>query len=751
MGRVFEAYEERMRRTVALKVLSLHLAASPKAARRFEQEAWIAGKLDHPNIVKVYDRGEWEGLHFYSMELISGGSLQAVIGNMKQWRRDEGWQLSFGTREYVQWVMTQVITAARALDYAHRRGVVHRDVKPLNLLLNRELGTLIVADFGLAIESEMTRLTSAGNVMGTLPYMSPEQMLGKQSEIDARTDVYALGVTLFELLTLEFPYVGESQQVYMNAVLTGTARRASKLNGRVGRDLEIVIQKALEKSPRDRYSTAAAFADDLENVLLLRPIHAQPPGQVTRAWKWARRKPANAVLIATLVIGIPTVGILGRWAIQRREMLVHSRIDALWSKVRYLHTTGRYQELIPLATEVLELNPRHVNALRSRALAQLQLSLVPATEGEEARRQSADLATGALSDSARICAILPSASWPHALRAYMLRQLHREAEARSEDDLATRFRGPTLSEDEKQLEASLATESGNCQKATDLLSDVIARWPGNAEAIARRGVAYEGLGQRDRAMSDFRVALGLNADELSSRLNLGRLLLESKDLKDVDEAERILGRGVELQPTNEYTHEAFSSALIALGRRAVDVGDRVSALALYKRAEREARESLSLNPKVRWALVNLGASLSEQQRLGAAGDIHLVTEADKDFESALSTWHASSQGQDFNAYVGALINDCDALIQLKSFQRALAICTRVTEAAPHNPTGFYNLAGVNALLGRSEEACAALQRDLELGDKDWQYLSNDPWFESMRRQDCISNLVMRMKRATGGA
>src|SRR5262249_18466705 len=162
---------------------------------------------------------------------------------------------------------------------------------------------------------EATRLTTDGAVMGTLVYMAPEQILGRQREIDARTDVYALGVTLFELLTLELPYAGATQQLYTSAVLTSEARRVRRINRRVGRDLEIVIGKALEKAPRDRYLTAAAFGDDLERVLALRPIEAVPPGQATKAWKWVRRRPVHAALAALLVVGIPTVPYLGWRAI----------------------------------------------------------------------------------------------------------------------------------------------------------------------------------------------------------------------------------------------------------------------------------------------------------------------------------------------------------------------------------------------------------------------------------------------------
>jgi serine/threonine protein kinase len=236
MGAVYLARDERMNRDVALKLMS-RSQGSEKSERRFEQEAWIAGRLDHPNIVKVHERGTWDGYPYFSMEVVEGGSLAEVIANMRRTGRDDAWDLTFGSSPYIHWAIRMVIEAARGLDFAHRQGVVHRDVKPMNLLLSQKLGTVKIADFGLAIDVEVTRMTTAGAVLGTISFMAPEQIRGEGERIDARTDVYALGVTLFELLTLELPYTGRTQQLYMSQVLTSAARRARSLNHRVSRDL----------------------------------------------------------------------------------------------------------------------------------------------------------------------------------------------------------------------------------------------------------------------------------------------------------------------------------------------------------------------------------------------------------------------------------------------------------------------------------------------------------------------------------
>ena len=425
MGTVYEAFEEKMRRHVALKVLQVRVTSHDKAAHRFALEAWIGGKLDHPNLVKVYEQGSSEGFPYYSMELVDSGSIADVVRRVRENRQDARLGLTYGTRAYVEWAIRQVIAAARGLDYAHRQGVVHRDVKPANLLISSSFATVKVADFGLAIDADAPRLTSEGAVLGTYAYMPPEQITGKQGAVDARADVYALAVTLFEVLTLELPYVGRTQQLYLNAVLTSEARRARALNDMVSRDLDIVIRKALEKSPRDRYATAAAFADDLENVLEYRPITARAPFLPNRIVKWGRRRPMHAALLAMLVFGAPVTLFLGDRAIEHQRLVRQMHIERLWSRLRLQGQRGNQRQVLATASEILSVDPDQVLALRSRAVATMYLGLSaasPAVAREFQDRARADLD--------RIAELLPQAAWPYRLKAYVASRFGREGEAR---------------------------------------------------------------------------------------------------------------------------------------------------------------------------------------------------------------------------------------------------------------------------------------------------------------------------------
>jgi len=737
MGTVFEAYEETMNRKVALKVLSRHQAPSEKSARRFEHEAWIAGKLDHPNLVKVYERGTWEELSYYSMELLDGGSLHDVVQNMRRWGRDDAHKLEFGNQEYVRWAIGQIVVAARGLEYAHRHGVVHRDIKPMNLLLNSELGTLKIADFGLALDKDATRLTSAGKMLGTLAFMAPEQILGRR-EIDARCDIYALGVTLFELLTLQLPFSAKTQQMYISAVLTTEARRARKLNERVSRDLEVVIVKALEKEPRDRYPTMGAFADDLENVLHLRPIAARPPHWTARSWKWAQRKPVHAVLLATLVLGLPALGNLTTRTVQHRRLVEQTHVEELLRRARWLEERGRAGESMTVAGEVLELRPQSILALRHRAWGRFKLAF----EQRDAAERTA-LGDAALDDLSRIVAVEPELSWPHALRAFMLGELGRPEQARAAADVAQRLRGQVLADDELELEAWLAMDRKDHGRAVDLYSELIRRRPDNAAAIGSRGVAYEALGDADAAIQEYRLAVGIDPGLSLTYIDLSRLSTMRGALED---GEQYVRRALELEPDEGTAHDVLAFNLLEQGVREASRGEREAARARFLEAERVARHSLELDPELMWAPVNVGRSLIERNRLLERSDPELIHQAVEQYERVLSRWPEPPSGEPYAVYLGALRNSCDARIELGDLQRAAQLCAQMIDTEPGNPDNHYNMAGVFAMLGRPDDAFAALKQDVELGDEDWQYLQQDRWFVSLRGDPRFSELIASMRR-----
>ena len=356
MGTVFEAEQLSMGRRVALKVLPFAALAHEKSLQRFRNEVRAAAALDHPHIVSIYSVGEERGVHYYAMQLIRGQSLAELIHELRgqnsssksfplRQRQGEGDSDNASTTaldaklpsattrielaasntvndsrqaaERYRAVARLGIQAAEALQHAHDQGVLHRDIKPSNLMLDADR-QLYVADFGLArIESDPA-LTTTGDLIGTLRYMAPEQALAKRVVIDHRADVYSLGATLYELLTLQ-PAFGETDRSeLLKQIAFEEPRPPRKLDRHIPAELETIVLKAMAKNPEERYQTAQRLADDLRAYLENRPIKAKSPTLLNRATKWSRRHVAvvwssvAVLLVASATLLAANVQI-GKW------------------------------------------------------------------------------------------------------------------------------------------------------------------------------------------------------------------------------------------------------------------------------------------------------------------------------------------------------------------------------------------------------------------------------------------------------
>lgn len=301
MGIVYEAVQESLGRHVALKVLPRHSLLDPKKLTRFQREAQAAAALHHSNIVPVFGVGEHEGLHYYVMQLIPGQGLHEVLARLRQgqsWSaivpRPEGQTPEAPWREAARLGMQ----AAEALDYAHKHGTLHRDVKPANILLDGQ-GTVWLTDFGLAKLVEQNHLTSTGDLVGTLQYLAPESLHGQS---DARSDVYSLGLTLYELLTRTPPFPETNAARLLQQVSMGEPIRPRKLNPSLPRDLETILLKAIAREPDHRYASAGAFAEDLRCFLEDRPIRARRLSTAERLLRWYRHNRLVAALLAALMV-----------------------------------------------------------------------------------------------------------------------------------------------------------------------------------------------------------------------------------------------------------------------------------------------------------------------------------------------------------------------------------------------------------------------------------------------------------------
>lgn len=698
MGTVYKAYDEKMKRTVALKVLASHLALSRSAGLRFEQEAWIAGRLDHPNLVKVYDRGTWEGISYFSMELVHGGSLAEVIRNLKRTGRDEQWNLEFGSRDYFRWAITRLIGAARGVEYAHRKGVVHRDIKPLNLLLGRDPDVLKVADFGLAMDAGVARMTLDGQVMGTPSYMAPEQLLGRADEMGGATDVYGLGVTLFELLTLELPYKGESQEHYVTAVLTQEVRRTRKLNRRVARDLETVVHKALEKEPGERYATAAEFADDLERVLHLRPILARPLSRLQRSLKWIRRQPMHATLLAVLIVGIPALALLASRSYQSREFTRESQIEAWRQEATWLAREGRDGEALDRTSAGLRLDPDDVGALRIRALSSMRLALNTPDPADATVLQEQSL-----QDASRILALKPDVVWPHRLQTLLLSRFGREPQATEATTPGAPQASGNMSNDELLRHARWSLDAGDPEETIARVTELLARGEHKPEAYILRAVAYEARGRRQQALVDYRVAAGLRPEDTFIRRAVGRLYTKTQRY---DQAEAIFWQLLASAPEDVEARDALSMNHLQRGREALGRGDAETAVTEFEKAEGHARESLQRDPSRPWPHHHLGASLVERSRAVPVAAPALVDEAIEHYEMARELAATSSDAAHLDLRSSASAALCEALIQQRQLGRASAACREVVESG----SDLLEQPGFQELLRRLEDVAGTVDK-----------------------------------------
>jgi eukaryotic-like serine/threonine-protein kinase len=591
MGVVYEAVQTSLSRRVALKILPLAAMLDPRRLQRFRNEAIAAASLDHPHIVEVYGFGCERGVHYYAMRYIDGISLAAVIEGLRnncgtrlrndsipcakapeRNARDTGPSTSHSTWDQLEPAEIDLRIAelgqqaAEALHHAHQMGIVHRDIKPSNLLLDQR-GQLWVTDFGLARIDTDASLTMSGDLLGTLRYMSPEQAEGYAGVLDHRTDIYSLGMTLYELLTLRTPFLATGRSALLQQIVQDDPSRPRSQRSSIPVDLETIVLKSIAKDPRDRYSTAADLAADLQRFLQHLPISATAPTRWQRTVRWARRHAsfvliASGALLATTLVALAAMLLVAKAYREKaaethradeQSRLAREVVDEMYVKVAHEWLANQprmsqvQREFLQKASQYYEQlardQPRDQSATLDRAKVLVHLSTI--------RRALGDLPaaeTDLRAADASLQALIAQGDTDEALQA---RQGHVYLSLGA--NLAEQGRvadGRVYSDRAIQVFRELATKSADAKHRANaahalqnLGSSYLSENRVYGEQLLREAIAiYESLIIAKTTDND-----ELRADAARANVNLGSLLNGQKRYTD---AERVLSRAIDwIEPT----------------------------------------------------------------------------------------------------------------------------------------------------------------------------------------------------------
>jgi tetratricopeptide (TPR) repeat protein len=520
MGVVYEVEQVSMERRVALKVLSPAITGTAQAVKRFQREAKAAGKLHHTNIVPIHAMGQHGGYWYYAMELVHGRPLSRVIADLRAASHppteeslagvdgDAAPATGTGARSYYVRLAGMFAGVAEALHLAHHEGIIHRDIKPSNLLLDAD-GTLKIVDFGLALMAEGggPPMTLTGDLLGTPVYMSPEQAMAKRIVIDHRTDVYSLGATLYEVLSLRPPFEGDNLHDICSQIITKDPILPRRANRRVPRDLETIVLKAMEKDRDKRYQSAGEMARDLRRFADGAAIQARRIGLAGRCARRVKRHKVRSAMAAGLLVATVVAILLGwqlaaglrEWRLQRYERLLTRGESSLFAAIGTASPSSRATDAdSPVSSTDADARERArrafteaIEVLAERPEAYWLRALVPGTELE---RRLADVA------AARERGLGMGTSL--RLRAHLL-ALAGERE-RACDVVAQASGHAPQSDMDLYLEARILDREGSREEAMRTLGRILD--DGNAERIVRF-LAHRYRVEARWAMRDFAGAL----------------------------------------------------------------------------------------------------------------------------------------------------------------------------------------------------------------------------------------------------
>ena len=700
MGVVYVAVQEPLGRRVALKVVRPELLYFPGQRERFLREQDAVARLQHPGIVPIYTTGETDGLPWFAMELFDGASLAEVLLAMPAGERSgeafcAAIETCCGAGDRVDrssfagsWpdvcagIARQI---ADALEHAHGRGVVHRDVKPSNIVITRN-GRAMLIDFGLASREGAVQLTRTGSQLGSLPYMSPEQLRGV--EVSDRSDLYSLGVTLFEALTGELVFAGEDTEDVRRRILAGDVRIDRGRLGRIGWDLRMVCRVAMDPDPARRYATAADLARDLGNVLQRRPIEARPPGPWLRTLRWAQRH-ATASVAAVVTVALSLVAAI--------VFLVREQSHGVELERERDEAQARFADVRGIATSFLfEFDAMIVDvagATRARELV-VERALALFERLAEASRSDDKLAREIALARAKVAEIQA--------------ELGQLAAAMAQFDLA--------------IAALEARDDGSVAARTDLWN--VLRHRGSAERLAGRRA--DSLGTLGRALevaewlfaaapdADNRRVLAATLEQVGKGESFG-----GEHRAALQRLQRAVALYRELAAVSDATADRFAltTALSSLHNTLHALGESAAAQSTLAESVRIGEALVTAEPDNARYRERLAMSLAIQARRLAGIDLDRALERVRRAALIAERGHAIEPDNmsRLNCLLSVLCDEGDILDTKRDLEGSLRVFDRVVGFA-ELPAGVGN-ALIEASLARALELRGNALSQLERGDE----------------------------------
>jgi serine/threonine-protein kinase len=577
-GVVHLAEDTRLGRRVAIKVLNAARALDPDRLERLLREARISSRLDHPGICAVHEAGVEAGAPYIVMSYVEGTTLARKIASARR----------APDRAGVLEAVAIVEKVARALHAAHEAGIVHRDVKPGNVIVTPS-GDPVILDFGFAREdeSDLPALTRSGDVFGTPAYMSPEQLTRHGPAIDRRTDVWSLGVCLYEIVTSRRPFDAPTREGLGHAILTDDPTPPRRLSPSIPKDLAVVIDTALRKEPDRRYRTAEALAEDLRAVRENRPVAAKPVGPFGRAARWAARERAKAALLAAVLVAVPVVSVLvalriqdaPRVRAQRQSEIMASREELVVQGYTaaadgdFARSAARFQEAVALDPSAPDAIIGLAFALGSSGLEREALRVLDHNAAFVADRRAAvilrnDRLRGVAGKAAPVLAgPLPSLVDPldHYLEGIRLYSEASAGRRAPKEALASHLAAILLSPAPRLLfyvEAARCAEDLRDEATMESIAQALLRlWPGSPTAHAFRGSMFIACNRLDEAAASWRTVLAMKDDYPHAHYNLGIVLTR---VSRVDEAMAEFENALRIDPNDA---DARYNLAVALGEK----------------------------------------------------------------------------------------------------------------------------------------------------------------------------------------